>query len=130
MKDNILITEKVMTNKEGPQDPPIAQGAQGPPAPQNPPPPQNPQIPLVPNAAQVPQAPQQPALHVPLLNWSHFKSKFSGKPDEDAEAHLFRTNNGMDTHVFQDNVKVQRFCLTLIGEARLCYKSLRLINVG
>ena len=35
----------------------------------------------------------------------------------------------MDTHGFQDNVKVQRFCLTLTGEARFWYKSLRLINV-
>ena len=34
----------------------------------------------------------------------------------------------MDTHDFQDLVKVQRFCLTLVGEARLWYKSLRPIN--
>ena len=37
-------------------------------------------------------------------------------------------NNWMDTHSFQDNDKVQRFCLTLTGEARLWYDSLRLIN--
>ena len=36
----------------------------------------------------------------------------------------------MDTHGFQDNVKVQRFCLTLTGEARLWYESLKLINVN
>ena len=35
----------------------------------------------------------------------------------------------MDTHRFQDHVKVQRFCLTLTGEARLWYESLRLINI-
>ena len=35
----------------------------------------------------------------------------------------------MDTHGFQDHVKVQRFCLTSIGKARLWYKLLRLINV-
>ena len=34
----------------------------------------------------------------------------------------------MDTHDFQDHVKVQRFCLTLVGEARLWYNSLRPIN--
>ena len=34
----------------------------------------------------------------------------------------------MEMHDFPDNVKVQRFCLTLIGEARLWYKSLRPIN--
>ena len=34
----------------------------------------------------------------------------------------------MDTHEFLDQVKVQRFCLTLLGEARLWYESLRPIN--
>ena len=33
------------------------------------------------------------------------------------------------THGFQDQVKVQRFCVTLTGEARLWYELLRLINV-
>ena len=43
-------------------------------------------IPAPPSSAGpvVPQAPQQ---MVPL-DWSHFKPEFSGKPDEDAEAHL------------------------------------------
>ena len=66
---------------------------------------------------------------MPLLNLSHFKPKFSGKPEEDAEAHLLRKNDWMETHRFQDNVKVQRFCLTLTGAARLWYESLRLINI-
>ena len=35
----------------------------------------------------------------------------------------------MDTHGFQDHVKVQIFCLTLKGEAKLWYKSVRLINI-
>ena len=30
----------------------------------------------------------------------------------------------MNTHDFPDGVKVQRFCLTLMGEARLWYASL------
>ena len=46
----------------------------------------------------------------------------------ESEAHLLRTNNWMDTHEFPDHVEVQRFCLTLIGEARLWYESLRPIN--
>ena len=66
---------------------------------------------------------------MPPLNWSHFKPKYSGKLDKDAEAHLCRMNNWIDTHGFPDHVKVQRFCLTLVGEARLWYKSLNLINV-
>ena len=34
----------------------------------------------------------------------------------------------MDTHRFQEDDKVQRFCLMLTGEARIWYESLRLIN--
>ena len=30
----------------------------------------------------------------------------------------------MNVHHFNDNVKVQRFCLTLLGEARLWFQSL------
>ena len=70
--------------------------------PQNLPPPLNPFMPNVPVAPVVPQRPQ--------LSWSHFKPKYAGKPDEDAEAHLLRTNDWMDTHKFPDQVKVQRIC--------------------
>ena len=35
----------------------------------------------------------------------------------------------MDTHDFPEGVKVQYISLTLVGEARLWYKSLRPINV-
>ena len=52
----------------------------------------------------------------------------NGKQDEDAKAHLLRTNDWMDTHAFQEGVKVQHFCLTLVGEARLWYESLRPID--
>ena len=108
-----------MADNQCPQVPTIAQGALDPPLPQKP------QIPLVPQAPHVPQAPQvaqQLVLHMPPLKWSHFKPKFSGKPDEDAEAHLLMINNWMDTHRFQDNYKIQRFCLTLTWEARMWYK--------
>ena len=57
-----------------------------------------------------------------------FQPQFAGKPDEDAEAHL-RMNDWMDTHAFQECVKVQCFCLTLGEEGRLWYESLRLINI-
>ena len=66
---------------------------------------------------------------VPQLNWSHFKLKFTGKPDEDVEAHLLGTNNWMHTHLFPEGVKFQRFCLALVGEARLWYESLRPISL-
>ena len=35
----------------------------------------------------------------------------------------------MDTHKFLEHIEVQRFCLTLVGKARLWSKSLRPINV-
>ena len=82
-----------------------------------------PHNPFLPNTPIAPEASQRQQ-----LNWSHFKPKFAGKPEEDVEAHLLRTNDWMDTHDFLDHVKVQRFCLTLVGEARLWYESLRLIN--
>ena len=59
---------------------------------------------------QVPQQPVQQAHQILHLNWSHFKPEFSGKPEEDAEAHLLRMNNWMNTHQFQEGIKVQRFC--------------------
>ena len=39
------------------------------------------------------------------LNWSYFKPEFTGKPDEDAEAHLLRTNDWMNTHNFPNDQK-------------------------
>ena len=58
------------------------------------------------------------------LNWSNFKPEFSGKPEEDAEAHLLCSNDWMEAHHFNKNIRVQRFYLTLLGEARLGYHSL------
>ena len=55
----------------------------------------------------------------------YFKPEFSGKPDEDAEAHLLHANDWMNTHCFIDGVKVQRFSLTLLGEARLMVPLIR-----
>ena len=69
---------------------------------------------------------QQQVVH---LNWSNFKPEFSGKPDEDAKVHLLHSNDLMNAHHFVEGVKVQRFCLTLSGEARLWYHSLEPINV-
>ena len=105
-------------------------GAQLPgiPAPPHPPPPPS-------QAGQ--QAPQQEGQHVEPaqqgrqiihLNWSHFKPEFSGKPEEDAEAHLICTNDWMNAHHFVECTKVQRFCVTLFGVARLWYHSLEPIN--
>ena len=63
------------------------------------------------------------------LNWSYFKPEFAGKAEEDAEAHLLRTNDWMDTHNFPDDQKVRRFCLTLTGEARLWCETVRQVQL-
>ena len=72
---------------------------------------------------QQPVAAPQQIMH---MNWSHFKPEFSGRPDEDVEVHLLRTNDWMTTHDCPEGVKVQRFCLTLVGEARNWYATLEL----
>ena len=80
---------------------------------------------------QVQQAtqPAQQGQQLVHLNWTDFKSEFSGKPEEDAEAHLFKINDWMNVHHFLEDIKVQRFYLTLVGEARLWYESLQPINI-
>ena len=73
----------------------------------------------------LPVNPPNPMADQQQLNWSYFKPEFSGKEEEDMEAHLLRTNDWMETHNFPDDAKVRRFCLTLMGEARLWYETLR-----
>ena len=72
--------------------------------------PQAPQPPIQP--VQPPVTAEQPVLMQPIqdmlqLNWFHFQPEFSGKPEEDKEAYLLRTNVWMDTHTFPEGVKVQ-----------------------
>ena len=52
------------------------------------------------------------------LSWSNFKPEFSGKPEEDAEAHLLCSNDWMNAHHFDEDIKVQRFCHT-IGRSKI-----------
>ena len=63
------------------------------------------------------------------LNWSYFKTEFAGKMDEDAEAHLLRTNDWMGMHNFPNDQKVRRFCLTLTGKARLWHETIKHVNL-
>ena len=102
--------------------------------PQNPPnlpnPPNPPNPPNQPNQANQPNPMDQPNPPQPqLMNWSYFKPEFSGKAEEDAAAHLLKTNDWMDTYNFPEDIKVRRFCLTLTGEARLWYESLKPIDM-
>ena len=48
-----------------------------------------------------------------------FKPESLGKPDKDAAVHQLCSNDLMNAHHFVNGVKVQKFCLTLLGEARL-----------
>ena len=89
-----------------------------PPNPPNPPPIPSNLPPNLPNQPPNPPAnppnpmqPQNPPLQVPQLNCSYFKPEFSGKPEEDAIAHLLRTNNWMETHNFPQEVKVTKILL-------------------
>ena len=69
-----------------------------------------------------------PAPQVVFQNWIGKKPEFSGKPEEDAESHPLSTRDWMETHNFPNEVKVRHFHLTLIGEARLWYESLALLD--
>ena len=83
-------------------------------------PPIQPSVPLVQPvvmpAQPIATQPIQP-VHMPQLNWLHFKPEYAGEPNEDAETH--RTNDWLNTDAFPEGVKFQHFCLTLVGEARL-----------
>ena len=52
------------------------------------------------------------------------KPEFSGKPEEDAESHLLSTRDWMEAITSQKEIKLDVFCLILIGEARLWYELL------
>ena len=69
-----------------------------------------------------------PAPQVVYQNWIGKKPEFSGKPEEDAESHLLSTRDWMEAHNFPNEVKVRCFHLPLIGEARLWYESLALLD--
>ena len=107
---------QVPTEQPVPQQPPPQQ-----PAPANPAGPFQP----VPNWPQpFPHQPAPQIIHQQMINWCPFKPEFTVKPEEDAETHLLRTNDLIRTHNFDKDVKVQRFCLTLLGEAGLWYETL------
>ena len=80
-----------------------------------------------------PELDQPPFQPVPManqqLNWSHFKPEFSGKPGEDADMHLLRTQDWMDTHDFTENQMVKQFCLTLASDTRNWYETVRNVQL-
>ena len=69
-----------------------------------------------------------PAPQIFYQNWIGKKPEFSGKPGEDSESHLLSTRDWMEVHNFPEGEKVRHFCMTLIGEARLWYELLALLD--
>ena len=69
-----------------------------------------------------------PAPQIIYQNWIGKKPEFSGKPEEDAESHLLSTRDWMEAHNFPEGEKVRRFLVMLIGEARLWYELLALLD--
>ena len=67
--------------------------------------------PQAPAAAPTAQQPGQQLVH---SNWSYFKPEFSGKPDEDAEAHLLHTNDWMNAHHFIDRCQSAKILFNTI----------------
>ena len=75
------------------------------------------------------------------LNWSNFKPQFSGKPEEDAEAHLLHSNDWMEAHkqlfhawrsfTFDENTKTIDSYVIRIGQvANLsAYRELQILEV-
>ena len=98
-------------------------------APAGPPPAPGPVQP-VPQLVPVQLAPAgvMPVPQIIYQNWIGEKPEFSGKPEEDAESHLLSTRDWMEVHNFPEGEKVRCFRVTLIGEARLWYESLALLD--
>ena len=84
--------------------------------------PEAPQVPWIALQPVTPQVAQEPP-----LNWSHFRPEFAGKPEKVVEVYLLHTNDWINLHNILEGLKVNRFHLTLVGEARLWYESLHLI---
>ena len=89
-------------------------------------------VPVQPIPQQVPIQPApagiMPTPQIFYQNWIGKKPEFSGKPEEDAESHLLSTRDWMEVHNFPEGEKVRHFHVTLIGEARLWYESLALLD--
>ena len=78
--------------------------------------------------AQLAAAGVMPVPQIVYQNWIGKKPEFSGKPQEDAESYLLSMRDWMEAHTFPEGEKVRHFRVTLIGEARLWYKSLALLD--
>ena len=72
----------------------------GPSAPPQPPAPAVSAPPVLPPNQPAEPGQAAPQAHIgqqPVLNWLHFRPEFTGKPEEDVEAHLLCTNDWINT---------------------------------
>ena len=59
-----------------------------------------------------------------ILTGQILNQNFQENQKKMQRAHLLQSNDWMEAHHFNEDIRVQRFCLTLLGEARLWYHSL------
>ena len=90
-------------------------------------------VPVQPLQQLVPMQPAPAGIVMPspqifYQNWIGKKPEFLGKPEEDAESHFLSTRDWMEAFNFPEGEKVRHFHVTLIGEARLWYESLALLD--
>ena len=69
-----------------------------------------------------------PTPQIIYQNWIGKKPEFSGKPEEDAESHLLSTRDWMEAHNFLEGEKFRHFCIMLMGEARLWFELLPMLD--
>ena len=89
-------------------------------------------VPVQPVPQPVPAQPApagvMPVTQIIYQNWIGKKPEFLGKPEEHAESHLLSMRDWMEVHNFPEGEKVRCFRVTLMGEARLWYESLALLD--
>ena len=85
-------------------------------------------VPVQPLQQPAPAGIIMPTPQIFYQNWIGKKPEFSSKPEEDVESHPLSTRDWMEVHNFPEGEKVRHFCVTLIGEARLWYESLALLD--
>ena len=53
------------------------------------------------------------------ITGQNFKPEFSGKPEEDVEAHLLHSNDWINAHCFDEDIKVQRFWSYIVRRSKI-----------
>ena len=62
------------------------------------------------------------------INWSNFKPEFSGKPEEDVEAHLLCSNDWMNAHCFDEDRKSSKILSYIVRRSKIMVSFLRTLK--